>query len=71
MTNPCKECIVLAMCKARFNEFANSNREPQVRNFALSGECQLLKDYLNIFSVNTVSEIREFYGLSPIYYKGI
>ncbi len=66
MNNPCKECIVLAICKARFNEFTNSNREPQVRHFAMSGKCQLLKEYLQLYNQNSVNEIRKFYGLSPL-----
>jgi len=64
--NPCNECIVLAMCKARFNEYIKGCNRPQVRQFANRSKCQLLREHLYVLDRNVTNEMREFYGLLPI-----
>lgn len=71
MTNPCIDCIVLAMCKARFNEYVKGRNRPNVRQFSNRGKCQILRDHLSVLNQNVTNEMREFYGLLPIPWKKI
>ncbi len=69
MTNPCNECIVLAMCQPKVATYVNYCKKNAIRaqiRFFASNNCGILKDYLMGAPPDRVNEVRKFYGLVPI-----
>ena len=62
MTNPCKQCIVLPMCKIRFIE----ERWDSILGFAWREKCELIKEYLWMSNQDMINETREIFGLKPV-----
>jgi len=62
MENPCKNCIVLPLCKTKFKE----RHLTSIASFNLSRECPLLSEYFDLGGQNEVNELRVIYGLEPV-----
>jgi len=63
MNNPCNECVVLAMCKARFNDL-HWLGESSIIRFA-EMVCPILNKYITV-DKDKIDEMRIFYGLKPV-----
>ena len=64
--NPCEQCIVLAICKAKFNEIEwKGNRLPNIVDFVSIIGCELIRDYLNTPNF-PIDNLRATFGLEPI-----
>lgn len=60
---PCKNCIVLAICKSLIGTFPFED----VTNLARSKDCSLLLEYIDSNSLDTIDNARRFFGLPPVY----
>jgi hypothetical protein len=60
--NPCKECIVLAMCKGKF---IDKDFYGGVIAFSFSVRCILLSEYLGCADQDMIDNVRDVYGLEP------
>ncbi len=62
LTNPCKGCIVLAICKGKF---IDRDLYGGVIAFSFSIRCELLSDYLRDANQDMIDDVRKVYGLGP------
>ncbi len=67
MTNPCKQCIVLAICKGKF---IDKDYYGGVIAFSFSIRCVLLSDYLGDANQAMIDDVRKVYGLGPYTKEG-
>ena len=66
MKNPCKQCIVLAICKSKFNDnISGTSLGIGVIAFSLLIRCELLSDYLHCADQDKINNVRDVYGLGP------
>ncbi len=67
MKNPCRQCIVFAMCKNKFNErFQDTLEVPNVTSFSEAEKCPLLIHYLDNSNQEMINAVRVLYGLEPM-----
>jgi len=66
MINPCKQCIILAMCKGKFidGDFGG------VIAFSFSVRCILLTEYLGRANQDMIDDVRGVYRLEPYTKEG-
>jgi hypothetical protein len=57
---PCRNCLLLAVCKSRFMNYTN------VSSFAYDTKCPLACEYIENYGMEEVNEMRKIFGLKKI-----
>lgn len=67
MKDPCKQCIVLAMCKAKFEHYWNGwGAHVSVIQYFEDNECPIVTDYLDYADQDMINNLRATYNLDPV-----
>ena len=59
ISSPCEQCIVIIMCKERFNRKSYIS----VSEFAWNEECPILHSFIVNANQNQINKLRQLYGL--------